>query len=324
MNATNSGQGGRSAFWDAVKAILICLVITGHCIQYFTDGDFWSNPVFRSIYIFHMPLFMMIGGYFGVRGISRRGWAAVPRLAMRILPPVLLIVILKAIFWVGWHHLPISRLTETNMGALWFLVVIMECCIFAAAMATFRNIVWRAAWIILPLLLGILWPQYIPYSEYLTTMWPCYLIGAALSLAGFSDRHIRGWWWISLPLAAAAAWLFRNTWYMYLNPLTADPAAIYAWLARLGCAACCGAAFLYILKLCRAEHLAILPGIGAHTLALYVLQALFFRGAGMLGFIPPMSTELACLCGVVVTAALYAIFLGTRKVKIISILLYGE
>ena len=319
-----TGKSERSAYWDAAKAILIYLVVAGHCIQYGTGGDFWSNPAFRGIYIFHMPLFMMIGGYFGIRSINKRGWHAVPRYAKRLLPPILTILLLKVVYWVGWSHLPLEQLTATNLGALWFLVVILECCIFAAAMATFRNILWRIAWSVLPILLAILWPEFIPYSDYLTTMWPCYLLGAALSSRGFTERHIGGWWWISLPTAAAAIYFFHDSWYMYLTPLRADTSTLYAWLARLACAACSGAAFLGVIKLCKAERLSILASIGAHTMALYVLQALFFKAICLLGITPAMHTALACLCGLVITAALYGIYLSTRKIKFIAYLLYGE
>ncbi len=324
MKTGKSEHCQRSTYWDSAKAILIYLVVTGHCIQYFTGGDFWSNPIFRGIYIFHMPLFMMIGGYFGIRSISKRGWQAVPRYAKRLLPPILTILLLKVVYWVGWSNLPLTQLSAANLGALWFLVVILECCIFAAAMATFHNIPWRAAWSVLPILLSILWPGYIPYSDYLTTMWPCYLIGAALSRHGFTERHIGGCWWLFLPAAAAAIYCFHDSWYMYLTPLRCDANALYAWLARLTCAACCGAAFLGILKLCRLEHLSGLVGIGRHTMALYVLQALFFKAICMLGLNFPMNTAMACLCGLVITSALYGIYLSTRKIKFITFLLYGE
>lgn len=321
---TGGEHGGRSTFWDAAKAILIYLVVAGHCIQYFTGGDFWSNPVFRGIYIFHMPLFMMIGGYFGIQSIDKRGWQAVPRYAKRLLPPILTILLLKVVYWVGWFHLPLEQLAATNLGALWFLVVIMECCIFTAAMAAFHNILWRVAWSVLPLLLSVLWPGYIPYSDYLTTMWPCYLLGALLSRLGFAERHISGWWWISLPASAAAIYFFRDSWHMYLTPLRCDANALYAWLARLACAVCCGSAFLGVLKLCRFECLSGLVSIGKHTMALYVLQALFFKVICMLGLNCPLNTVMACLSGVVITAALYGIYLSTRKIKFISFLLYGE
>lgn len=54
----------RELSFDILKCYTIFGVMWGHCIQYFTSGSFAADPVFRVIYSFHMPLFMMISGYF--------------------------------------------------------------------------------------------------------------------------------------------------------------------------------------------------------------------------------------------------------------------
>ena len=54
---------------DFAKAILIILVIIGHSLQYsygndyLSSGHYFNNHLYRLIYSFHMPLFMMISGY---------------------------------------------------------------------------------------------------------------------------------------------------------------------------------------------------------------------------------------------------------------------
>ena len=50
---------------NIVKGVAIFLMLWGHCIQYcaLNDFDFFENPVFKFIYSFHMPLFMLISGY---------------------------------------------------------------------------------------------------------------------------------------------------------------------------------------------------------------------------------------------------------------------
>ena len=62
-------MGNRDLTLDLSKGILITLVVLGHSIQYsfgeewLTSGQFFDNIVFKIIYSFHMPLFMMISGY---------------------------------------------------------------------------------------------------------------------------------------------------------------------------------------------------------------------------------------------------------------------
>lgn len=54
---------------DFLRGLAICLVVLGHTIQYgsgteyLQQGLFYSNILFKIIYSFHMPLFMMISGY---------------------------------------------------------------------------------------------------------------------------------------------------------------------------------------------------------------------------------------------------------------------
>lgn len=50
--------------FDILKFFAIFLVLWGHSIQYLTSGEFVDKPVYIFIYSFHMPLFMMISGYF--------------------------------------------------------------------------------------------------------------------------------------------------------------------------------------------------------------------------------------------------------------------
>ena len=54
---------------DAIKAFAIFCVVLGHCIQYgsgifyLKDEIYFENWLFKIIYSFHMPLFMLISGY---------------------------------------------------------------------------------------------------------------------------------------------------------------------------------------------------------------------------------------------------------------------
>ena len=59
----------RSKLIDNLKGIGITLVVIGHCIQYgsgnifLQNNLFYTNILFRFIYSFHMPFFMLISGY---------------------------------------------------------------------------------------------------------------------------------------------------------------------------------------------------------------------------------------------------------------------
>lgn len=59
----------RNMYLDIVKGVIIVLVVMGHSIQYgngyvYLDGEnFYDNSVFKFIYSFHMPIFMLVSGY---------------------------------------------------------------------------------------------------------------------------------------------------------------------------------------------------------------------------------------------------------------------
>lgn len=65
----------RNLLADMIRGVAIFLMLWGHCVQYCVAGtelDFFENSVFRFIYSFHMPLFMLISGYFFFFSFSKR------------------------------------------------------------------------------------------------------------------------------------------------------------------------------------------------------------------------------------------------------------
>ena len=63
----------RNEFLDFTKGVLIILVSIGHTVQYviYHNHDFWEDPIFKAIYLFHMPLFMAVAGYLSFQGIAQ-------------------------------------------------------------------------------------------------------------------------------------------------------------------------------------------------------------------------------------------------------------
>ena len=71
-------QKGRNTYIDIIKGFAIILVVLGHSIQFGSGYDFRANAecfdnwLYRIIYSFHMPLFMIGGGYLAAITISRK------------------------------------------------------------------------------------------------------------------------------------------------------------------------------------------------------------------------------------------------------------
>ena len=75
----------RNVLLDVLKGFAIVLVVLGHSIQY-SDIDFDSNPVFRVIYSFHMPLFMFVSGFVSFKNFDGSIKKLVKRFKSLIIP----------------------------------------------------------------------------------------------------------------------------------------------------------------------------------------------------------------------------------------------
>lgn len=66
----NTLKKARNPYADMVRGFAIILVVLGHCIQegrglaFRTNQGYWGDELYQFIYSFHMPLFIMLSGYF--------------------------------------------------------------------------------------------------------------------------------------------------------------------------------------------------------------------------------------------------------------------
>ncbi|MFH0753766.1 MAG: acyltransferase family protein [Candidatus Omnitrophota bacterium] len=68
---------------DIVKGMAILLVVAGHVIQrsMVVEGqDYFLNPLFKCIYMFHMPVFFFISGFLMAQSLKKRSLAEILKL----------------------------------------------------------------------------------------------------------------------------------------------------------------------------------------------------------------------------------------------------
>ncbi len=133
----------RSAYIDVVRSFAIICVVSGHCIQYGSGGDFLSgdlyfdNNLFRLIYSFHMPLFMLISGYLFAYSIVGVSWKnllysrirrlVVPVLAWSVLPWGISMYRLYRHGNQVSVGIALKEYTLTSLNELWFLWAVFWC-----------------------------------------------------------------------------------------------------------------------------------------------------------------------------------------------------
>jgi len=120
----------RDAYLDIVKGIAIIAVVVGHCIQFgsgaeFMQGDFFYNDVFRFIYSWHMPLFMLVSGYLFSFSVRRHDWQAlvISRFKQLVLPMLSWAILITIVLCTlgGGNGTFIHNLIKHFLNDTWFL-----------------------------------------------------------------------------------------------------------------------------------------------------------------------------------------------------------
>lgn len=165
----------RSLTISAARGLAIILVVYGHVIQrtmMANGADFFSNPAFKTVYTFHMPLFVFISGYLMFFSLSRRNEAEVFKSRCKsLLVPFVSWGILGIIsgyivnVWDGKGlgiNLPWDLADQLLIHpAVWFLftLFVLSCLLLAAVKLEKRFGAWIFAAVYLLLLA-------IPYNDY--------------------------------------------------------------------------------------------------------------------------------------------------------------
>ena len=154
MKNTTSAGHSRNLFLDVIKAFAITLVVVGHCIQYgagkafLQEKLFFDDIVFKAIYSFHMPLFMLISGYLFAHSRSKSIKEIFVGKFKSLIVPILC-----------WNLIPITNhITQLiidgnfsilaaikafighNIGSFWFLWAVFGCsCIVILVNKLFKD-----------------------------------------------------------------------------------------------------------------------------------------------------------------------------------------
>ena len=116
---------------DILKLFAMFLVVWGHAIQEFVSAEPNENIAYRVIYSFHMPLFMMVAGYFASLSLKVNFFQMIVKKGRQLLLPIVswaAICVLCSFFglrYMSEHSFP----WELN-HLLWFLKGLFVCYVF--------------------------------------------------------------------------------------------------------------------------------------------------------------------------------------------------
>ncbi|MCJ7841721.1 acyltransferase family protein [Lederbergia sp. NSJ-179] len=110
----------RDSYFDNARFILIFLVVFGHLIQSYVDTNTFVANLYKFIYTFHMPAFILISGYFA-KGIYEKGY--IKKILKKLIIPYLIFQVIYSIFYYFlFSESTISFDLLNPHWSLWFLV----------------------------------------------------------------------------------------------------------------------------------------------------------------------------------------------------------
>lgn len=129
----------RNPYWDIVKAIAMILVVAGHALTlvYGENEDCYRTFLWKFIYSMHMPLFMIVSGYFFQYSLRKNACSIIRKRFVQLLLPIIVISI--ADYFINYFHPPV-RWPETfidlyarYLSSLWFLRALFYCSVIVLA-----------------------------------------------------------------------------------------------------------------------------------------------------------------------------------------------
>lgn len=109
---------------DSIKGLLIILVVMGHVITACDNVNFYNHAVMGLIYIFHMPLFILISGYM-TRNPDEQTPGQMWRRVGNIFITLLVFQLLTALRVYVKKDLFVASLLTFPFGILWYLLCLI-------------------------------------------------------------------------------------------------------------------------------------------------------------------------------------------------------
>ena len=171
----------KRAFINFLRGLAVFFMLWGHSIQYACAGqfDYYENVIFKLIYSFHMPLFMLLSGYLFLFSENKRGMIELIEYKSKaLLYPILMCSIVSILLTSGISAI-IKGKNETIIGGiqltnLWFLWSVLACSIaLAFAMKCSKMKIVNVFFMIIGIFFVALFPNW-TMNVY---MYPFFIIG---------------------------------------------------------------------------------------------------------------------------------------------------
>ncbi|MEK4199384.1 acyltransferase family protein [Cytobacillus sp. FSL K6-0265] len=275
-------MGQRDYFFDNAKFILIFFVVFGHLIRSFIEDSETIYTLYKVIYTFHMPAFILVSGFFA-KGYYQKGY--IQKIAKKLILPYLIFQLIYSVFYYFLHQGAAFNVDPLNPHwSLWFLISLFFWHLLLLIFAKFKP----SVAIILSFAIGLAVGYADWVSNYLSlsrtfVFFPFFLLGYLMK-----KEHFQVLFRPSIRLGAVGIFVavfvlfyfnpnINYEWLLGSKPYSVvDDASISSMLIRLG---------FYLLSLMMmACFFAFVPNrhysftkLGKNTLYVYLLHGFFVR-----------------------------------------------
>lgn len=321
---------------DWLKAFAIVLMVLGHAIQYSLVCNFDANIIFRLIYSFHMPLFMLVSGYLISPG---KNISFLWKQFKLLIIPFLLWMVLYSFYYrrmdlhngnwsiLSTYYLEVCK--SPGKGGLWFLWALYVIDVFYFFLRKSRYFYLLSAALVV--LLYALTPSFPELNFYglglFKIYYPYFLLGCFLRQYQIADK-IKKWQVLLLVVVMVflqIAWTRTGSVCAFGMHIAHDNNSIYALVVRILTPV---PVLLLLFKVSRyfKQSNAVVQWLSANTLSIYASHFMW-----VYLFVYLLSTTILersdveiCIVFIVALALTWATVSGINRVPVVRKLLFGR
>ena len=219
-----------SFYWDLVKGAAVFLMLWGHCIQYcgLDTISCFEDKVFKAIYSFHMPVFMIVSGFLFCYSFQKRNLPDLLEHRLRgMLQPIVMATVLSNVLML----LPIYILSDRVDflfgslfvgidSAFWFLWAVLYCSLVVGICCKLTSNLWLQ---VLLLIAGAFAILLVPQWNMTLFMYPYFVAGFFGGMYRTQAKKLyriaKYAAWIAFPILLA---FYRKEHYVYITPMFSE------------------------------------------------------------------------------------------------------
>ena len=310
----------RNPYFDNAKILLILMVVIGHFISPIKSNNDLLYSVYKFIYLFHMPAFILISGYFS-KGFNRPGYFK-KIFKKTLIPYAFFQIIYCGFYYVTGYENDFAFTLFDPHWTLWFLVSLFFWNLLLVPFSKIKAIYTLPLAFIIGIIVG-----YIPYfGAYLSiertfVFFPIFLLGYFLKKEHFLMVKETKLKWLSIPLLMI---IFVGCYFIFPNSLKDWLLCSFSY-AEMGFGDWTGGIirllFYIAMLLATISFLSLVPKrqfafthYGERTLYIYLLHGFFIKLIGLNNSLEQFDSLFQYTI-IFILSVLLCGFLGSKPVK---------